>query len=70
MTRPTASARAAGDVTALTAADRAFHATVVEAALTEHAGQPAALDGDDPQAWLDAVGAHLDNAATVPRTLR
>jgi hypothetical protein len=38
--------------------------------LAEHAGQLAALDGDDPQAWLDAVGAHVDNAATVLRTLR
>ncbi|MCW3819257.1 GntR family transcriptional regulator [Micromonospora sp. DR5-3] len=97
-------AHAAGDVTALMAADRAFHATVVEAAgneilaelyqrlrdrqlrmgeasfrlspdwaevvLAEHAGQLAALDGDDPQVWLDAVGAHVDNAATVLRTLR
>ncbi|MFE9207070.1 GntR family transcriptional regulator [Micromonospora sp. NPDC007230] len=97
-------AHAAGDVTALMAADRAFHATVVEAAgneilaelyqrlrdrqlrmgeasfrlspgwadvvLAEHAGQLAALDGDDMQAWLDAVGAHVDNAATVLRTLR
>ncbi|RZU75722.1 DNA-binding GntR family transcriptional regulator [Micromonospora kangleipakensis] len=97
-------AHAAGDVTALMAADRAFHATVVEAAgneilaelyhrlrdrqlrmgeasfrlspgwaevaLTEHAGQLAALDGEDPKAWLDAVRAHIDNAATVLRTLR
>lgn len=97
-------AYAAGDVTALMAADRAFHATIVEAAgneilaelyqrlrdrqvrmgeasfrlspgwaqvvLTEHAGQLAALEGDDMQAWLDAVGAHVDNAATVLRTLR
>ncbi|WP_319460754.1 GntR family transcriptional regulator [Micromonospora sp. RTP1Z1] len=97
-------AHAAGDVTALMAADRAFHATVVEAAgneilaelyhrlrdrqlrmgeasfrlspgwaevvLAEHAGQLAALDGEDPKAWLDAVGAHIDNAATVLRTLR
>ncbi|MEU3458102.1 GntR family transcriptional regulator [Micromonospora sp. NPDC006766] len=97
-------AHADGDVTALMAADRAFHATVVEAAgneilaelyhrlrdrqlrmgeasfrlspgwaevaLTEHAGQLAALDGDDPQPWLDAVGAHIDNAATALRTLR
>ncbi|MFE9689400.1 GntR family transcriptional regulator [Micromonospora sp. NPDC005806] len=97
-------AHAASDVTALMAADRAFHATVVEAAgneilaelyhrlrdrqirmgeagfrlspgwaevvLAEHAGQLAALDGDDPQAWLDAVAAHIDNAATVLRTLR
>ena len=97
-------AYAAGDVTALMAADRAFHATVVEAAgneilaelyhrlrdrqlrmgeagfrlspgfaevvLAEHAAQLAALDGDDPAAWLDAVGAHIDNAATVLRNLR
>ncbi|MFU8874495.1 GntR family transcriptional regulator [Micromonospora sp. SL4-19] len=97
-------AHAVGDVTALMAADRAFHATVVEAAgneilaelyhrlrdrqlrmgeasfrlspgwadvvLAEHASQLAALDGDDPQVWLDAVGAHVDNAATVLRTLR
>lgn len=97
-------AHTAGDVTALMAADRAFHATVVEAAgneilaelyhrlrdrqlrmgeasfrltpgwaevaLTEHANQLAALDGDDPRAWLDAIGAHIDNAATVLRTLR
>ncbi|SCG36414.1 GntR family transcriptional regulator [Micromonospora coxensis] len=41
-----------------------------EVALTEHAGQLAALDGDDPQRWLDTVGAHIDNAATVLRTLR
>lgn len=39
-------------------------------ALTEHAGQLAALDGDDPQAWLDAVGGHIDSAASVFRTLR
>ncbi len=97
-------AHEAGDVTALMAADRAFHATVVEAAgneilaelyqrlrdrqlrmgeasfrlspgraevaLTEHAAQLAALAGDDPRVWLDAVGAHVDNAATVLRTLR
>ncbi|MBM0228848.1 MULTISPECIES: GntR family transcriptional regulator [Micromonospora] len=97
-------AHAAGDVTALMAADRAFHATVVEAAgneilaelyhrlrdrqlrmgeasfrlspgwadvvLAEHAGQLAALDGDDLRAWLDAVGAHVDKAATVLRRLR
>ena len=97
-------AYAAGDVTALMAADRAFHATVVEAAgneilaelyhrlrdrqlrmgeagfrlspgwaevvLAEHAAQLAALDGDNPAAWLDAVGAHIDNAATVLRNLR
>ncbi|RGC66705.1 putative HTH-type transcriptional regulator YdfH [Micromonospora sp. MW-13] len=96
-------AHAAGDVTALMAADRAFHATVVEAAgneilaelyhrlrdrqlrmgeasfrlspgwaevaLTEHAAQLAALDGDDLRVWLDSVGAHIDNAATVLRTL-
>ncbi|MEV0810091.1 GntR family transcriptional regulator [Micromonospora sp. NPDC050200] len=41
-----------------------------EAALTEHAGQLAALDGDDPHTWLDAVGTHIDNAASVFRTLR
>lgn len=97
-------AHAAGHVTALMAADRAFHASVVEAAgneilaelyhrlrdrqirmgeagfrlspgwaevvLAEHAAQLAALDGDDVRAWLDAVGAHIDNAATVLRTLR
>lgn len=97
-------AYAAGDVIALMAADRAFHATVVEAAgneilaelyhrlrdrqlrmgeagfrlspgwaevvLAEHAAQLAALDGDDPAAWLDAVGAHIDNAASVLRNLR
>ncbi|MFG1954401.1 GntR family transcriptional regulator [Micromonospora sp. NPDC048830] len=97
-------AHAAGDVTALMAADRAFHAAVVETAgneilaelyhrlrdrqvrmgeasfrlspgwaqvvLAEHAAQLAALDGDDPQAWLDSVAAHVDNAATVLRTLR
>ncbi|PWU51008.1 GntR family transcriptional regulator [Micromonospora globispora] len=97
-------AYAAGDVTALMAADRAFHATVVEAAgneilaelyhrlrdrqlrmgeagfrlspgwaevvLAEHAAQLAALDSDDPAAWLDAVGAHIDNAANVLRNLR
>ncbi|SBT41183.1 GntR family transcriptional regulator [Micromonospora auratinigra] len=97
-------AHAAGDVTALMAADRAFHATVVEAAgneiltelyhrlrdrqirmgeagfrlspgwaevvLTEHAAQLAALRGDDRQAWLGSVAAHIDNAATVLRTLR
>ncbi|MGN9810087.1 GntR family transcriptional regulator [Micromonospora sp. BQ11] len=97
-------AHAAGDVTALMAADRAFHATVVETAgneilaelyhrlrdrqvrmgeatfrlspgwaevaLTEHAAQLAALDADDPQPWLTAVAAHIDNAATVLRTLR
>jgi DNA-binding GntR family transcriptional regulator len=97
-------AHAAGDLTALMAADRAFHATVVEAAgneiltelyhrlrdrqirmgeagfrlspgwaevvLAEHAAQLAALDGDDPQVFLDAVTAHIDNAATVLRTLR
>ncbi|MGC1214663.1 MAG: GntR family transcriptional regulator [Micromonospora sp.] len=97
-------AHAAGDVTALMAADRAFHATVVEAAgneilaelyqrlrdrqlrmgeasfrlspgwaevvLAEHAAQLAALDGDDRQRWLDTVGAHVDNAASVLRNLR
>ncbi|GAA2711478.1 GntR family transcriptional regulator [Micromonospora olivasterospora] len=97
-------AHAAGDVTALMAADRAFHATVVEAAgneilaelyhrlrdrqvrmgeasfrlspgwaqvvLAEHAAQLATLDGDDQQAWLDSVAAHVDNAATVLRSLR
>ena len=97
-------AYAAGDVTALMAADRAFHATVVEAAgneilaelyhrlrdrqlrmgeagfrlspgwaevvLAEHAAQLAALEGDDMRRWLDAVGAHIDNAATVLRNLR
>ncbi len=97
-------AHAAGDLTALMAADRAFHATVVDAAgneilaefyqrlrdrqlrmgeasfrlspgwaevaLTEHAAQLAALDSDDPQPWLTAVAAHIDNAATVLRTLR
>ncbi|SCE91273.1 GntR family transcriptional regulator [Micromonospora mirobrigensis] len=97
-------AHAAGDVRALMAADRAFHATVVEAAgneilaelyhrlrdrqlrmgeatfrlspgwaevaLTEHAAQLAALDGDDPQPWLAAVAGHIDNAAAVLRTLR
>ncbi|MEU5942049.1 GntR family transcriptional regulator [Micromonospora sp. NPDC047548] len=97
-------AHAAGDLRALMEADRAFHASVVEAAgneilaelyhrlrdrqlrmgvasfrlspgraevaLTEHAGQLAALAGDDPHAWLDAVGAHIDSAATVFRTLR
>ncbi|MFI1197305.1 GntR family transcriptional regulator [Micromonospora sp. NPDC020750] len=97
-------AHAAGDITALMSADRAFHATVVEAAgneilaelyhrlrdrqlrmgeasfrlspgwaemaITEHTAQLAALDGDDPQAWLDSVAAHIDNAATVLRTLR
>ncbi|MFJ5620851.1 GntR family transcriptional regulator [Micromonospora sp. NPDC093243] len=97
-------AHAAGDVTALMAADRAFHATVVDAAgneilaelyqrlrdrqlrmgetsvrlspgwadvaLTEHAAQLAALDEDDPGRWLEAVVAHIDNSATVLRTLR
>ncbi|MFR9779861.1 GntR family transcriptional regulator [Micromonospora sp. MS34] len=97
-------AHTTGDVTALMAADRAFHATVVEAAgneilaelyhrlrdrqirmgeagfrlspgwaeavLAEHAAQLAALDGDDPQLLLDAVATHIDNAATVLRTLR
>ncbi|MEV0723599.1 GntR family transcriptional regulator [Micromonospora purpureochromogenes] len=97
-------AHAAGDLRALMEADRAFHASVVEAAgneilaelyhrlrdrqlrmgeasfrlspgwarvaLTEHAGQLAALDGDDPRAWLDAVGAHIDSAATAFRSLR
>ncbi|MEH0846319.1 GntR family transcriptional regulator [Micromonospora sp. CPCC 205711] len=97
-------AHAAGDLRALMEADRAFHASVVEAAgneilaelyhrlrdrqlrmgeasfrlspgwadvaLGEHAAQLAALDGDDPQAWRDAVSAHIDNAATVLRTLR
>ncbi|WP_341715737.1 GntR family transcriptional regulator [Micromonospora sp. FIMYZ51] len=92
-------AHAAGDLTALMAADRAFHATVVnaagndilaelyqrlrdrqvrmgeasfrlsprwaEAALTEHAAQLAALDGDDPEAWLAAVAAHIDTAERV-----
>lgn len=96
-------AHAAGDVTALMATDRAFHATTVETAgneilaelyhrlrdrqvrmgeagfrlspgwaeavLDEHAAQLAALDGDDPQAFLDAVAAHIDNAATVLRAL-
>ncbi|MEV1147360.1 GntR family transcriptional regulator [Micromonospora sp. NPDC049799] len=97
-------AHAAGDLTALMAADRAFHVTVVETAgneilaelyhrlrdrqlrmgeatfrlspgwaevaLAEHAAQLAALDADDPQPWLTAVAAHIDNAATVLRTLR
>ncbi|MGS2616722.1 GntR family transcriptional regulator [Micromonospora sp. LZ34] len=97
-------AHAAGDLTALMAADRAFHATVVDAAgneilaelyqrlrdrqlrmgeasfrlspgwaevaLTEHAAQLAALEGDDPQRWLGTVAAHIDNAAAVLRTLR
>lgn len=97
-------AHAAGDVTALMAADRAFHATVVGAAgneilaeqyhrlrdrqirmggagfrlspgwaevvLTEHAAQLDALDGDGPQLFLDAVAAHIDNAAAELRTLR
>ncbi|MFI6262793.1 GntR family transcriptional regulator [Micromonospora sp. NPDC051006] len=97
-------AHAAGDVTALMAADRAFHATVVDAAgneilaelyqrlrdrqlrmgetsvrlspgwadvaLTEHAAQLAALDEDDPGRWIEAVVAHIDNSATVLRTLR
>ncbi|MFI7026913.1 GntR family transcriptional regulator [Micromonospora sp. NPDC049900] len=92
-------AHAAGDLTALMAADRAFHATVVdaagneilaelyqrlrdrqvrmgeasfrlsprwaEAALTEHAAQLDALDGDDPRAWADAVAAHIDTSARV-----
>jgi hypothetical protein len=39
-------------------------------ALTEHARQVAALDGDDPQPWLTIVAAHIDNAATVLGTLR
>jgi DNA-binding GntR family transcriptional regulator len=97
-------AHAAGDLRALMEADRAFHASVVEAAgneilaelyhrlrdrqlrmgeasfrlspgwaevaLTEHARQVAALDGDDPQPWLTIVAAHIDNAATVLGTLR
>ncbi|MBO4210829.1 GntR family transcriptional regulator, partial [Micromonospora echinofusca] len=97
-------AHAAGDVRALMEADRAFHASVVEAAgneilaelyhrlrdrqlrmgetsfrlspgwarvaLAEHAAQLAALDGDDPQRWRDAVRAHIDNSGTVLRTLR
>jgi DNA-binding GntR family transcriptional regulator len=97
-------AHAAGDLRALMEADRAFHASVVEAAgneilaelyhrlrdrqlrmgeasfrlspgwaevaLTEHARQVAALDGDDPQPWLTIVAAHIDNAATVLATLR
>jgi DNA-binding GntR family transcriptional regulator len=97
-------AHAAGDLTALMAADRAFHATVVEAAgneilaelyhrlrdrqlrmgeasfrlspgwaevaLAEHADQLAALDGDDPDRWLAAVGGHIDNAAAALRNLR
>ncbi|ADU10606.1 GntR family transcriptional regulator [Micromonospora aurantiaca] len=97
-------AHAAGDITTLMAADRSFHAAVVEAAgneilaelyhrlrdrqlrmgeasfrlspgwaevaLTEHAGQLAALDGDDPQAWHDAVAAHIDTAARMLGTLR
>lgn len=92
-------AHAAGDLTTLMAADRAFHATVVDAAgneilaelyqrlrdrqlrmaqasfrlspawaevaLTEHAAQLAALDGDDPQPWLAAVAAHIETTARV-----
>ncbi|MGC5030979.1 GntR family transcriptional regulator [Micromonospora sp. DT229] len=97
-------AHAAGDLTALMAADRAFHATVVDAAgneilaelyqrlrdrqlrmgettfrlsprwaqmaLTDHAAQLAALDGDDPGPWLATVADHIDNAARALRGLR
>ncbi|MEU6020303.1 GntR family transcriptional regulator [Micromonospora sp. NPDC047134] len=97
-------AHAAGDLTALMAADRAFHATVVDAAgneilaelyqrlrdrqlrmgettfrlsprwaqmaLTDHAAQLAALDGDDPRPWLATVADHIDNAARALRGLR
>ncbi|GHJ16787.1 GntR family transcriptional regulator [Micromonospora sp. AKA38] len=97
-------AHAAGDLTALMAADRAFHAAVVEAAgneilaelyhrlrdrqlrmgeagfrlspgwaevaLAEHAAQLAALDGDDPAVWRDAVAGHIDSAATMLGRLR
>ncbi|MGC4892737.1 hypothetical protein [Micromonospora sp. DT31] len=41
-----------------------------EVALTEHAGQVAALDGDDPRAWRYAVAGHVDSAARMLGALR
>lgn len=42
----------------------------MDVAVAEHDGQLVALDGDDPERWLELVRAHIDGAATVLRNLR